>query len=359
MKYNARNERIKRDYFILLKEADQMASSTVDGIRKAILRFEEFTRFADLGTFNKEQAIGFKAHLFKSSAVRSGKPLSHATIFTTTRAVQTFFRWLSREPGYKTKIKQSDIRYLNLLRKDVSIATSERTKRVPTLEQIKSVIAACPTETEIDLRNRALIAFTIVTGIRDSAIASLRLKHIDVHRCLVIQEPNEVKTKFSKRIETWFFPVGDELEKIVIEWVKYLHEDKLFGNDDPLFPRTRVTSGQNMCFKSAGLEPVQWASAGQIRQIFKTAFARAGIPYFNPHSFRDTLTIFGEQVCQTPEEFKAWSQNLGHESPLTTFTSYGQVSSHRQGELVRNAVAKTGDKDKLDELLSIVKNMQG
>src|SRR5512147_2134420 len=31
-----------------------------------------------------------------------------------------------------------------------------------------------------------------------------------------------------------------------------------------------------------------------------------------PHSLRSTLAQFGEQRCQTPEEFKAWSQNLGH-----------------------------------------------
>src|SRR5207247_1677334 len=100
--------------------------------------------------------------------------------------------------------------------KDVAIATAARTKRVPTLEQIKAVIAATPTVTEIDLRDRALIAFAIVTGIRDSAIASLRLKHIDVHQRLVIQDPAQVKTKFSKRIETYFFPVGEDLEQIVV-----------------------------------------------------------------------------------------------------------------------------------------------
>jgi hypothetical protein len=37
----------------------------------------------------------------------------------------------------------------------------------------------------------------------------------------------------------------------------------------------------------------------------------------------------------TPEEMKAWSQNLGHADVLTTFTSYGAVPTHRQGELVR------------------------
>jgi integrase len=356
--YNPRNERIKRDYFILLKQADQMAEATVDGIRKALMRFEEFTGFADFASFSRDQAIGFKQRLTKTRALHSGKPLSHATILSTVQAVQAFFRWLAREPGYKSKIEQSDIRYLNLSRKDVAIATAARTKRVPTMEQIGAAIAAAPAGTEVELRDRALLAFTIVTGIRDSAIASLKLKHVDPHQRLVFQEPAEVKTKFSKRIETFFFPVGDDLEQIVLQWVGFLREAKMYGHDDPLFPRTRVVAGNDMSFVSGGLEPVPWSSAGQIRTIFKTAFARAGIAYFNPHSFRDTLVILGEQICQTPEQFKAWSQNLGHESPLTTFTSYGKVSLHRQGELIRNAGHSDSRDAKLDRVLEMMERMQ-
>ena len=37
----------------------------------------------------------------------------------------------------------------------------------------------------------------------------------------------------------------------------------------------------------------------------------------------------------SPEAMKAWSQNLGHSDVLTTFTSYGAVPDHRQGELIR------------------------
>ena len=61
----------------------------------------------------------------------------------------------------------------------------------------------------------------------------------------------------------------------------------------------------------------------------------AGLPYANPHSFRKTLAQLGERMCRTPEEFKAWSQNLGHEQVLTTFSSYGQVAHERQAELIR------------------------
>ncbi len=37
---------------------------------------------------------------------------------------------------------------------------------------------------------------------------------------------------------------------------------------------------------------------------------------------------------QTPEEFKAWSQNIGHERVLTTFNAYGNVAAHRQAEII-------------------------
>jgi hypothetical protein len=52
------------------------------------------------------------------------------------------------------------------------------------------------------------------------------------------------------------------------------------------------------------------------------------------------LVQLGERVCCTPEEFKAWSLNLGHEQVLTTLSSYGQVSRDRQAELMRGLAAR-------------------
>jgi integrase/recombinase XerD len=41
------------------------------------------------------------------------------------------------------------------------------------------------------------------------------------------QDAREVKTKFSKTIVTYFFPVGDDLRAIVFEWVECLRVQKL------------------------------------------------------------------------------------------------------------------------------------
>ena len=84
--------------------------------------------------------------------------------------------------------------------------------------------------------------------------------------------------------------------------------------------------------------------AGPIRTIFREAFAAAGLPYFNPHSFRDTLVQLGAQICPTIEAFKAWSQNLGHERVMATLTNYGTVEPHRQAELIRGMNMREGDR---------------
>jgi len=192
-----------------------------------------------------------------------------------------------------------------------------------------------PAATDIERRDRALVAFTILTGARDGAIASFKLRHIDIADSKIDQDARDVRTKFSKSFITTFFPVGDDIRAVVTDWVAYLRTEKLWCLDDPLFPSTKVAMGENRRFAAAGLDRNHWTNASPIRAVFKESFASAGLPYFNPHSFRKTLAQLGEKLCQTPEQFKAWSQNLGHEHVLTTFTSYGNVSGNRQAEIIR------------------------
>lgn len=237
------------------------------------------------------------------------------------------------QPGYKSRISYTDMEYFNLSEKDVRIATARREAAVPTLEQIKHVIETMPNNSDIEKRNRSLMAFTLLTGARDSAIASMKLKHIDIGGNNVFQDAREVNTKFSKTFTTFFFPVGDDIQQIVCDWVRYLKEELLWGNDDPLFPKTHVIAGEDRVFKASGFKREHWSTASPIRTIFKEAFESADLPYFNPHSFRKTIVTLGQKLCQTPEEFKSWSQNLGHEDVLTTLYSYGHVQQHRQGEI--------------------------
>jgi integrase/recombinase XerC len=334
-KHNPENERIKRRYFDYLKEAKRYSEQSVDTAAKALKRFEEYNHYRSFKAFHFQQAVAFKRHLKEQRGQRSGENLSKATLHATLTQLKKFFFWLAGQPGYKSSLQYTDADYFNLSENETRIATAHREQPAPTLEQVKHVIQAMPARTDIERRDRALVAFTLLTGARDSAIASMKLKHINLTEGYVYQDPREVKTKFSKAITTYFFPVGDDVQEIVAEWVKFLREDKLWGNDDPLFPATRIETGASQLFEATGLDRKHWSTATPIRTIFRKAFEQAGVLYFNPHSIRKTLALLGEQLCKSPEEFKAWSQNYGHNHVLTTFTSYGAVRQDRQGEIIR------------------------
>ncbi|MGH9348762.1 MAG: tyrosine-type recombinase/integrase [Vicinamibacterales bacterium] len=339
--HNASNERIKRQYFAYLKEAKRQSEATIDAVAESLARFEADTRHRDFKTFRVELAVAFKKHLAAQRSQRTGKPLSKATLYATLAHLKRFFQWLAGQPGYKSRLKYSDAEYFNLSEKDVRVATARRERPGPTLEQVRHVIDLMPAETEIQRRNRALVTFTLLTGARDSAIASMKLKHLDLRDGCVYQDAREVKTKFSKTFTTFFFQVGDDLRGIVEDWATYLRVQQLWGNDDPLFPATQTVVGPAHQFQASGLKREHWRTAAPIRGIFREAFTAAGLPYFNPHSFRSTLVALGETLCQTPEQFKAWSQNLGHEGVLTTFYSYGAVGTNRQREIIRNLVKQS------------------
>lgn len=323
--------------FRLSKGSQAPQRSHGNAAAKTLNRFEVYTKFRDFRAVHTQQAVAFKRHLAEQKNARSGEALSKTTtLYATLTQLKRFFQWLAREPGYRSRIQHSDAEYFNLSDKDTRIAMAQREPRVPTVGQIKHVLQIMPTKTPIERRNRALIAFTLLTGARESAIASMRLKHIDpVEKC-VRQDARDVKTKFSKTFSTYFFPVGDDVVEIVEEWVRCLREEQLWSNNDPLFPSTRIELGSNRQFGATGLDRSHWGSASPIRSIFRDSFRAAGLPYFNPHSFRNTLVSLGQDLCRPPEAFKAWSQNLGHKKVLTTFVRYGAVACDRQGQILRS-----------------------
>ncbi len=336
-KTNPRNDRVKRDYLIWLKDAKQRSDATVDQARHAIDRLETYTGYKDFGTFNKEQARAFKQDLMGTKAQRSGKPLSISTIYHTLQAIKEFLAWLHGRKEYRNRIIPANIDYLSLTLGQERQAHATNPKKYATLDEYRKALFAMPTGTEIERRDQALIALLLLTCMRDAAVVTLKLKHIDITRQRVFQDPRQVKTKFSKTIETIFIPiVGEDVETIVRAWVNFLAIKKGFGPDDPLFPKTVNGQDEHHNFAPVGLSREHWASATPVRQLFRTAFERVGLPYVNPHSIRNTLTHLAYQLRLDGEQLKALSQNIGHDSPLTTLTNYGPLPIERQAELIRN-----------------------
>ncbi len=332
-KTNPKNDRVKRDYLIYLKEARQRSAATVEQARHAIDRLELYTGFRDFGSFNKEQALGFKRALIASRAKRTGKPVSISTAHHVLQGVKDFMLWLHGQPGYRRRVVLGDVAYLNLTTKDERKARVTPQKPYASLEQYRAALFAMPRSTDSSVAISALMALLLLTGMRDAAVVGLKLKHISIDREHVFQDPREIKTKFSKTIETFFYPVGLDVTAITREWVQYLTVEKLFGPNDPLFPKTSIGQDEHCTFSVQGLSREHWADASHVREIFKQAFARVQLPYVNPHSVRNTLTQLAYKLQLIPEKLMAWSKSMGHESVQTTLGSYGQISLERQAEI--------------------------
>lgn len=334
-KYQPENQRVKHRYQIWLRNAGRRSEASIDKAMAAIERYEDYTGRQSFKTYHTAKAVGFKRHLAQVRNDRSGKPLSASTTHATLAAVKAFMIWLADQPGYRSKVTYADAEYFNSSSHDRSVANARRSKPVPTMDQIRHILASMPSTTEIDRRDRALIAFTILTGARAAAIASMKFKHVDIAAGRVSQDARDVHTKFSKTFESWFFPIGDDIRQIVEEWVRFLREERRFGEDDPVFPSTKVEQCDGGGFRAVSLDRKAWQTTTPIRQVFNSACQRARLPYFNPHSFRSTLVRIAEQMPLTPEAWKAWSQNLGHENEMTTYKGYGEVPGHRQAEILR------------------------
>ena len=333
-KYNPKNERAKRKYCIWIQEARRKSERTVDQALAAISLFELSTGGKDFASFHIEQARAFKRGLAEDPNPATGKPYAMATIKGRLDAVKAFFLWLADQSGYRSRITHADSEYFNFSANNSRIATARRERPAPDVDQVKYALSMMPAETTLERRDRAILAFALLTGVRDGALISLSLRHVDMAERLVFQDARTVRTKFRKTFTTWFFPVGGDAEAIVGEWIWHLRDKLKFGPDDPLFPPTGIGLDCNGHFAPAGFRREHWKNADPVRRVFKDAFQRAGLPAYHPHSIRKTLVRLGEKVCRTPEEFKAWSQNLGHEDVITTFRSYGTVQQERQAELI-------------------------
>lgn len=358
--HNAENERIKHRYFAYLKEAQRRGEPSVDAAAKAFNRFETYTRFKSFRAFHYEQAIGFKHHLAEQTNARTRKPLSKATIFSTLAALKAFFFWLAGQPGFRSRLSYSDANYFNMGERDSRIARTRLEKAYPSLEQVQHVIGLMPFADPIQLRDRALLAFILLTGARDGAVVSLQVKHVDLGERCVVQDAREVATKFGKSFTTWFFPVGEDPLRIVQEWVQFLTKTMLWGPTDPLFPATLVDGGAGQAFHAAGLARQHWTTADTVRAVFKRAFVAAGLPYYSPHRLRDTLASLGKRHCRSPEEFQAWAQNLGHSTMATTFANYGPVAGERQAEIIRGiSVGAAPPDEALQAMAALIAKYQG
>lgn len=354
--FNPINERLKKQYEETLLHSSYREKSTVAAVWRAINKFEDFTGRKDFSTFSKEQAKGFKCWLEKQENIR-GETLSLSTKRSTLHNIREFFKWLAMHPKFSRKLNIQAIAFLQLSQNEQRASYSSKPRPIPTVDEVNKVLVTMPNETDSDKRNRAIIAFTALTGVRDAALVSLKMKDVDIKAKQLWQDPKHVKTKFRKSIMTYFMCFDPIWEEIVIEWISHAREILGFVADHPLFPKELIKNNpENLCFENFGLSREHWANATPVVRIFKEAFEGAGLLYHNPHSFRNMLVDWAMENC-SQKEFKAISQNLGHENVPITYNAYAKLSIKDQKKSIlgigkgKANLRKVTKKELMEELI--------
>lgn len=338
-----KNEQTKRRFYEYLKNSRQFSDKTVDCYEGAIWLWEDFTHHADFADCNSATVGAFKDFLKNKKKTHSEETVGLSYCYDMLRFLKLFFEWLSQQKGYKLKINQEIIDGFNLTKKENRIATQPKEVQCPEPEDVKKVLESIKSETEVELRDRALISLTFLTGARIEAIMTLPMQSFDRENTVLYQDPGAMKvsTKFSKRIVTALIPLSyKEPLTYFLQWFDYLKDQKGFGATDPIFPASKVENGtENISYQPASEVDIKfWRSSSSPREVFKKRFEEAGVPYFHPHTFRHLLVKTISKLPLTEEQKKAISQNFGHEDVGTTFGSYGygKISEARQIELVKN-----------------------
>lgn len=287
--FNPLNERLKKEYEDALVHGAHKEKRTVDAAWKAVNTFENFTGKKDFTTFNTNQAKDFKRWLMKQTNAKD-EPLSVSTVSHVLSNVREFFKWLAMHPKCIRKVDGAAVTYLRMSNNDERAGRATRERPSPTVEQYRKALDMMPSETDIEKRNRAILAFAALTVARDAALVSIKMKDIDLGAREVWQNPRHVNTKNKKSITTVFMPFDPIWEEVFVNWFVYARDVLEFTADHPLFPKeTLICNPDKMKFESAGLSNEHWANATAVRAIFKKAFKNAGLPHCTPHSVRNMI----------------------------------------------------------------------
>ena len=328
------NVRLRRAYWKHLTGGLGLAKATAKMRIVALEEFEAFTSYRDFKRFCSRDAEAFREHLRTKRSARTGEPLSASFLTQKLGSLHQFFAWLSQQQGYRRRLQPGTYEQFNPSRYEKALAKVRDQRPAPTPEEVEDALRAMPSGTEIEKRDRALVAFLALTGIRVQAVIGLKLKHVCLPNRTVRQDPREVHTKFGRDLLTSFYPIGGQAETIFADYVIWLRGEMGFRPDAPLFPRSCRVMGTRFSFAYDGSEPRHWKSKQAPQRIVRLAFTNLGFPNYGPHAFRHMLTALGLQLCDGHEEMKAWSQNLGHKRVRTTLDSYGEVPAARQAKIL-------------------------
>lgn len=316
------NDRTLYDWQIYAGKNDP---KTINAHLIAIRDFERSTGGKPFEKITIKDAADWRADSIRrahTSAADGG--LSRSTVRHRASQLRAFFDWLAKRA--ETRHLDAVPDYFALPRKLKVGPELRPPKDYPTIDEALAMLNSLPCKTLKDRRDRAIFAIAFTAGLRESALITLRIRHVDVALKRVHHDGRDLQAKNGKSFEIDWFPRTEPFQAVLLSWIDEARGLGLFG-DDALFPDIRMIGGRDLASSArVSIAPMHTASA--VDAIF--AKARKGRRHYTPHCARHTLAALGDKLCRTPGQRKAWSLNLGHASEAVTWGHYGKVDDRRK-----------------------------
>lgn len=335
-------------YQLYLTENAGLAVTTVDEHLRSLARASALRANKPFPRYTLADATSVKRSI-REALNDEAAPLSLSSAARILDHCQRFFEWLDRQtgvtlepdlPGY-FQLNRSEYRQLDQIAKGTEF----------TFEQAISLFRSMSAGDGMEIRNKAIIATLLMTGMRADALASLRGKHVDVQSWWINQAPPEVRTKHGKHIRSYCLDLADGLREAMGRWDLWRRKNG-FGEDDAFFLPDRFIKPNQMGLGFRGAQAdtaaIPWRSGDSVRAIIKTAAGAVGLDehVLGAHDFRKIIhPHLASRSEMTTRHEVALQLNLGHTPIETTRKFYSKMPiGERQAaleELSRMAKGRT------------------
>ncbi|NIZ62306.1 hypothetical protein DL239_15125 [Sedimentitalea sp. CY04] len=300
-------------------------------VQSHLVSIRDLERFLDGRPFDKVKPrnVGaYRDHIVRLLAKpKKEGGLSNSTVRHRASHLSAFFKWLRGQSGYR-RLSASIPDYFALPRSASARQAKQEAKAYASIEEAWRMVALMPEETIVQRRDRAMVAFAYICGLRAGALTSIRFKHLDLENRTFVQDATMMRAKNGKSYQAKWFPRTEAFQEVFLRWVDELTQLG-FQDEDAAFPELK-----DLCMRFEGTSNIE--PLGSSRSL-QTAFFRASDMLgkrYSPHSARHTLKALGVKICRTQEERKAWSMNLGHSDEQITERHYGKMSSARSASII-------------------------
>ncbi|MBV2145054.1 tyrosine-type recombinase/integrase [Falsochrobactrum sp. TDYN1] len=334
---NSFNLRWFYHYTVYLESHQNLDVRTVDEHLRSLARLSAFLNHKPFGKIAIDDCRKFKEELRGRRLLMGRGALSSSTVSHTLDRCRAFFDWLQRQPG--VEIHPDLAGYFSLSRRERAVEASTVKGTSLTFDQALCIFTVMTSANPVELRNRAIVAMFIVTGIRIAALVTLLGKHVNIRTRWINQDPREVDTKLGKHIRTYCLDLGSGLLEALDAWADWRGSNG-FDHDAPFFLPDRYIQPNALGFGYKGnqTEPAQcWRSEDSVQRIIKEAAQAAEVLSGNisSHDFRKILHPFlTKRGNMTIKDEVALQLNLGHTPQEIIRKHYSSMQDSEREEVL-------------------------